>query len=74
MINAITLETMAEIVKLAEQYETEIVMVTAARANPVGSYHLMMGQNPVMIAVVQGRENRDGAGEQAGGVPCQEQE
>lgn len=74
VINAVTLETMAEIVKLAEQYETEIVMVTAARANPVGSYHLMMGQNPVMIAVVQGRENRDGAGEQAGGVPCQEQE
>lgn len=68
VINAISLETMAEIARLSQAYDTEILMVQAARANPVGAYHLMMGQNPVMIAVVQGKKCAN-----TGGTPCQTQ-
>ena len=75
VINAISLETMAEIEKLTKQYDTELVMVTAARANPVGAYHLMIGQNPVMIAVIRGRNRKNGncAETRKGGSLCQEQ-
>lgn len=62
VINAISLETMAEIARLSGTCETEVMMVQTARANPVGAYHLMMGQNPVMIAVVQRKECPDTGG------------
>lgn len=52
VVNAIALETIAELTELAKTYETELITVTVAKANPVGTYHLMMGQNPVMIGTV----------------------
>lgn len=52
VVNAIALETIAELTELAKAYETELVTVTVAKADPVGSYHLMRGQNPVMIGTI----------------------
>lgn len=60
VINAVSLETIAELTRLAESYEIELVMISAARANPVGSYHLMTGQNPVMIGTMNGQARREG--------------
>lgn len=53
VVNAISLETIAELTELAKVYEMELVMVTVAKANPAGAYHLMMGQNPVVIGTVR---------------------
>ncbi|MBT9775277.1 precorrin-6A reductase [Clostridium sp. MCC353] len=53
VINAIALETVAEIAALGGEYEMEIVQIQAAKGKKAGSYHLMMGQNPVTIAVIE---------------------
>ena len=53
VINAIALETVAEIAALGREYKMEIVQVQAAKAKKAGNYHLMMGQNPVTIAVIE---------------------
>lgn len=55
VMNAISLETIAELTELSKSHEMELVSVTVARANVVGNYHLMMGQNPVMIGTMKGR-------------------
>lgn len=56
VINAITLETVGETLNFLKEYtkqfplkQTEIVQITSAGAKKAGSYHLMMGQNPVYI-------------------------
>lgn len=52
VINAIALESMGEALRLLKSYGFEdigIVQLSAARARPVGNYHMMMGQNPVFI-------------------------
>lgn len=55
VINAISLETIAEMTELSKRYEMEFVTVTVAKASPVGNYQLMTGQNPVMIGTIRGR-------------------
>lgn len=55
VMNAISLETIAEMTELSKEHEMELAMVTVAKANPVGNYQLMIGQNPVMIGTVKGR-------------------
>lgn len=55
VINAISLETIAELTALTKDYCMEITSITAAKARMAGSYHLMEGRNPVYIAVVTGR-------------------
>ncbi len=52
VINAITLETVQEGMQVLEDFgfrEIDIVSVSAAKSKKVGSYHMMMGQNPVYI-------------------------
>ena len=52
VINAITLETLIEVVeyyKTRSEYDLEIVNVFAARGKKLGAYNLMMAQNPVYI-------------------------
>lgn len=52
VINCITLETLSEAVKAFQTLpvtEPDIVNVTVSRAKKAGSYHLMMGENPVYI-------------------------
>lgn len=53
VINAIALETVAEIAALGGEYEMEIVQIQVSKAKKAGGYHLMMGQNPVTIAVIE---------------------
>lgn len=54
VINAVTLETIAEIEalkkKLPDLPEIEIIQVNVARSRRLGEYHLMDAENPVMIA------------------------
>lgn len=57
VINAITLETVQEtleVMKLFPVTDTEIVSLSVARSKTVGSYHMMMGQNPVYIFSFEG--------------------
>ncbi|MDO5538483.1 MAG: precorrin-6A reductase [Eubacteriales bacterium] len=52
VINCIALETVSEAlecIKTLPVTDTDIVCVSAARSKQVGSYHMMMGQNPVYI-------------------------
>ncbi len=53
VINAISLETIAQITELIEKYPLENVQLTqiqASRAHKLGRYNLMQAQNPVLIA------------------------
>ena len=53
VINAVSLETIAQITKLIQTYPVEHVQLTqiqASRAHKLGSYNLMQAQNPVLIA------------------------
>ena len=52
---AVTLETLAELlacVRAHEVEEADIVQVSVARADKVGSYHLMRAENPIYIVTV----------------------
>lgn len=53
VINAISLETIAQMTELSRTQKMELIMVTVAKANPLGNYQLMMGQNPVMIGTIE---------------------
>ena len=56
VLNAISLETIAEITNLVKKYEfekKEIVQVTIAKAKEIGAYQMMMGQNPVYVVTLQ---------------------
>ena len=53
VINAVSLETIAQITKLIQTYPVKHVQMTqiqASRAHKLGSYNLMQAQNPVLIA------------------------
>ncbi len=59
MINAISLETVSEVMGLVEEGilpDAEILQVSAARSKVLGRYHMMMGQNPVYIISAGGRK------------------
>lgn len=65
VVNSITLETAGEIARVLERHpelEQEIVQIQASRVKKAGPYHLMMGENPVTIAVLQ-RNNETEKGE-----------
>lgn len=52
VVNAITLETLGEALKVMGELpftDVDIVSVTAAKSRELGRYHMMMGQNPVYI-------------------------
>lgn len=59
VITAITLETVAEAVQYFRDNsrfeEPDIVQIFAAKGRTAGSYHLMMGQNPVYIISSTGK-------------------
>ncbi len=57
VINTVTLETIGEVMdclKTLPVTEEEILSVSIAKAKELGSYHLMMGQNPVYIVTCRG--------------------
>lgn len=52
VINAITLESLNEALSCMEKYKfdsVEIVNATISKCKKVGSYHMMIGQNPIYI-------------------------
>ena len=56
VLNAISLETLAEVTNLLKKYEfakKEVVQVTIAKAKEIGNYQMMMGQNPVYVVTLQ---------------------
>ena len=56
VINAVTLETIAEIMDVIREFEfsySEIVSLSISKARELGRYHLMTAQNPVYIVTVQ---------------------
>lgn len=60
VINAITVETLAEVVnyyKDRTDYSLEIVNVCVARSKKLGSYNLMMAQNPVYVMTALKKED-----------------
>lgn len=59
-VNAITMETIAEAVNLAEKFNLEdldICQVSVAKTHQVGSYNMLEGTNPVFI--ISGRGKAD---------------
>ena len=59
VINAITLETVQEALDVMKKYpvrDTEVVSMSVARSKEIGSYHMMMGQNPVYIFSFEGEQ------------------
>ena len=53
VINAVTLETVAQIQGLVQSFgftHVDVVQLNVSKAKQVGDYHLMQGQNPVYIA------------------------
>ncbi len=56
VINCITLETVAETLAVAKELAVEIedlACITVAKSKDVGTYHMMMGQNPVYCVVLK---------------------
>ncbi len=52
VINCIALETIAEVTGLLKKMslkDPEVVQLGCARANPIGSYHLLQSENPIFI-------------------------
>ena len=58
VVNAIALESVGELTRVAEALalEADIVQLTVARARKLGRYHLMNGMNPIWIAGLHRRE------------------
>ena len=53
VINAVSLETMAEIQSVLKDFDTidlSVEQVSVSKARELGSYHLMTAENPVLIA------------------------
>lgn len=60
VINAIALETIAEAVNCMKLYgfeDAEVVQAMISKSHVLGSYHMMMGQNPVYIISATGRDS-----------------
>ena len=56
VINAISLETMAEIAGLLKELPVKDVLIqqlSVANSREIGSYHLMSGENPILIAAFE---------------------
>ena len=52
VINCIALETVAETLNCIKELavtDTEIVQLSVSKAKEIGSYHMMMGENPIYI-------------------------
>ena len=60
VINAITIETLAEVAayyNAHKDYSLEVVNVFAARSKKLGNYNLMMAQNPVYVMTALKKED-----------------
>ena len=58
VITAIALETLTEVLRLMTEFkfeEVEVVQAAISKSKEVGSYHMLMGQNPVFIVSGRGK-------------------
>lgn len=65
VLNAISLETVREVMEAVEEgllEEPEIVQLAASKSRKLGAYHMMTGMNPVYI-ITDGGQKRDGGKE-----------
>ena len=56
VINCIALETVTETLQAIRTIgfeQSDIVQVAVSRAKEIGSYHMMMGENPIYIMTCQ---------------------
>ncbi|MEG0961276.1 MAG: precorrin-6Y C5,15-methyltransferase (decarboxylating) subunit CbiT, partial [Lachnospiraceae bacterium] len=56
VINAISLDTVTEIMKIIKNNPSrkcEVVQVQISKAKEIGNYQMMMGQNPVYVVTIQ---------------------
>lgn len=61
VINAITVETTAQVFACIQEFDLnleDMITVTVARAKETGSYHMMMGENPVTIFTCCGKPGK----------------
>lgn len=57
VINCITLETISEVLQVLQsrpELSSEVVQMSVSRSRSVGSYHMMMGENPIYIVTLCG--------------------
>ncbi len=57
VVTAVSLETVQEMAGLLQEErwkETDVIQIQTAYSRKLGDYHMMMGQNPVWMAVLQG--------------------
>lgn len=62
VINCISLESVGEAMNCLKELpleQVDIAQVQVAKGKKAGSYHLMMGQNPVYVISCQGKEETD---------------
>lgn len=59
VVTAITLETLAEALSCAKYYglEAAYTQISVANSKNVGTYHMMMGQNPIFIVTMKGKHD-----------------
>ena len=60
VINCIALETLSEVMQILKEVSfehQETVQVSVGKSKTLGSYHMMMGQNPVYIITLQRNTN-----------------
>ncbi|MDO5415568.1 MAG: precorrin-6Y C5,15-methyltransferase (decarboxylating) subunit CbiT [Lachnospiraceae bacterium] len=62
VLNAVTLETMALVSALTEEFpeyrDMEIIQVNVSKSRELGRYHLMQAENPIFIISFGGEEER----------------
>lgn len=58
VLNLIAMETIASVIELLKEIapEAEMILVQTSKAERIGSYHLMRGQNPVYVIAFGGTE------------------
>ncbi|MEG0579909.1 MAG: bifunctional cobalt-precorrin-7 (C(5))-methyltransferase/cobalt-precorrin-6B (C(15))-methyltransferase, partial [Niameybacter sp.] len=58
VVTAITLETLTETLNCAKRSHLEMTytQISVANSKTVGSYHMMMGQNPIFIVTMKGKQ------------------
>lgn len=62
VMTAVSLETMAEMTGILEdsRWETvQVMQIQASHGKRMGNYHMMMAQNPVCLAILQGRKEEE---------------
>ena len=63
VLNAVSLETVAEVVALWKELlicEEEITQIAVSRAKKAGSHHLMQAENPIYVISFSLSENGEG--------------